>query len=105
MSDIPLREHLEAIITLRAESGEQARKIASDALSIRLEHHNGLLSQMKEQAADYARRSDVVALEKRLDSLERMRSNVEGVSAGGKPLRDILWLVAGAALAFAATKL
>ena len=86
-----------------------AVRVASDALTIRLEHANGLIAQMRDQAAEFARRQEVDAeilrLREDLKEVQARQAEDLGVGRGKERLSQILMLIVGAAISVAAMKL
>jgi hypothetical protein len=96
---------ISAQMEARFESNAQAVARASEALTIRLDHSNGLIAQMREQAQQFATRSEVGDIARRIEALERVRSANEGYGRGGENLKVIILLIVGALISFLATKL
>lgn len=96
-------------LDLRFRAAEDAVKIASTALSIRLDHANGLIAQMKEQNQEFPRSREVNiafdGIRDRIAALERFHAANEGQQKGGERLNQVVMLIVGAAISLGATVL
>jgi len=98
-------DDLEKRIDVQLDASNTAVNTAASALTIRLEHSNGLIEQMRQQSMDFSRKSELRALELRVASLEQLRSSLEGRREGSAPIYEIGFLIVGAIVAFIATRL
>jgi len=116
METVPLKEwtelrvqHAEKTAEARSSAADAAVAIASSQLTIRLDHANGLIAQMKEQAQEFARRAEVdlaqEGIKARLETLERSRASAEGREKGGERLTQIAMIIVGAVVGYLVSKL
>jgi hypothetical protein len=93
----------------RLKANDLAVRVASEALTIRLEHSNGLIEQMRRQATEFARKTEVDAeiyrLREDLKEVQNRQAEDLGVGRGKERLSQILMLIVGAAISVAAVKL
>jgi lipopolysaccharide biosynthesis regulator YciM len=87
---------LETSMDRRFTERDRAILVHEDMLKDRMLHSNGLIEQMRQQAADYARVGSLEAAEKRIETLERDRSKNEGQFKAAQPLTAIAMLVVAA---------
>ena len=69
-------------VAIALAARDKAIEIASQALTTRLEHSNGLIAQMKERDAEKASKTEVGQVLERVQTLERGASAGAGRAAG-----------------------
>lgn len=93
-------EALDKLIAAQFKAQEQALALASEALTIRLDHSNGLIAAAQQKENEFASRTEVASMhaevERRLASLEQSRATAQGEREGWAPLTSIAMLVVGA---------
>lgn len=87
------------LFSARMESADRAITLERENLNTRLEHSNGLIGQMRQQAQDMVRVGDLSALEFRVRKLEAFQSDHQGATKGSQALINIGMLVLAAAIA------
>jgi len=104
MTEVPLREHLEQrleaverLIGARLDAMDRAIELSASTLNERLHASNGRVEQMREQAAHFAQKIEVVEVARRIGQLEQDRSQGEGREVGKQPLTS-LWLIVVASI-------
>jgi len=84
---------LKDLTNLRAAADKEAVERASEALTLRMDHANGLIAQMKEREKETVRIEIVAALEKRIDMLEGYREHTMGRSMGSNSMADLIFKI------------
>jgi hypothetical protein len=90
---------LERLIETRFEASEAAVMLGRENLNTRLEHSNGLIEQMREQARDMVRQVEMRPALDRIRKLEESQAASYGQKEGGQTLRDVVMLVVAAVIA------
>lgn len=96
---------LEERMNLRFEANDKAIALASTALSIRLEHSNGLIEQMNVRERLTASKESLAAVDQRVDHVDRFISTLQGRDIGTQNLRNIGMLIVGAVVTYLVTRL
>jgi len=92
-------------IQIRADHADRAITIASDALTVRLDHANGLIQKMDQQSRDFASSESVRLIEKQVGLLQQADASTSGRRSVAQVLMQMGMLLLGAALAFVISKL
>ena len=89
MTDVSLKEHIEAqiraldrFVASQVEAIKDAVKIALDTLNKRLEGMNEFRDALKDQSAKLATKDDIKAIDDRLKLLELRDERIAGMAAG-----------------------
>ena len=89
MTDVSLKEHIEAqiraldrFVASQVEAIKDAVKIALDTLNKRLEGMNEFRDALKDQSAKLATKDDIKAIDDRLKLLELRDARIAGMAAG-----------------------
>jgi hypothetical protein len=94
---------LEELVDAQFQHRDQALALAQENLCVRLEHSNGLIEQMREQARHFAVAKEVdlsiAALSERISSLERSTDARVGERKGHEPIYAILMVALSALIA------
>jgi polyhydroxyalkanoate synthesis regulator phasin len=85
---VSLREYVEALLreadarqNVRHQETAKAVEVAETATRESFEKHNGILNMMRDQGADFVRKEEVTALNKRIDELSTRVYWMLGASA------------------------